>query len=77
MRQPWQRRVENLVEHNEKYNLSCRDLADEFNKSKSQISADLNLGYALRVYPELEQVENYVDALAFIKVKNFRRKLDD
>lgn len=72
----WQERVTKLVEYNEKHELSCRELAYEFNFSKSQVNADLNLGYALRVFSELERIDNYVKALAFIKQKKFHRKID-
>lgn len=72
-KQTWQRRVESMVEYNEEHNLSCRDLAEQLNISKSQASTDLTLGYALRVYNELEEVANYTDALKFVKDKNFNR----
>lgn len=73
----WQQRCAALLLYNEEHELSCRELAEEFNYSKSQISTDLTLGYAIRVYPELEEVENYIDAIAFVKMKGFHRKLND
>lgn len=73
----WQERTTALVSYYEQHESTCRELADEFNMSKTHIGRDLNLGYALRVYPQLEKVEGYNEAVEFIKKVGFKRKLDD
>lgn len=36
---------------------------------------DINLAIALKVYPKLAEIKNYVDAVKFLKKKKFNRKL--
>lgn len=66
----WQERAISTEKYQKEYDLSLRQMADEFETSKSQVGRDLTLAAALRVFPQLEKM-SYTEALAFIKKKNF------
>ena len=69
----WQQRVVATEKYQKEYTLSVRQLADEFECSKSRVAMDLTLAAALRVYPQLDKVEKYNEAVAFIKKKGFKK----
>lgn len=72
-RQTWQQRSTALLEHQRETGKSIRELADELECSKSRIAQDLTLGAALLVYPNLDKITKYNDAVAYVKKKRFTR----
>ena len=53
--------------------LSIRELCDEYNYSIGKIHSYLTLAEALDQFPELDRIEKYSDAVAFIRTKDFHR----
>lgn len=74
-KQTWQERSIALLRHQQETGKSIRELADELECSKSRIANDLNLGAALKVYPGLEKIKKYNDAVAYLKKKRFTRQV--
>jgi len=72
----WQDTCKELVKAQEENSLSCRELSHIVGYSHGTISQCLTLGYALRVYPELEKIKHLTKALEFIKDKKFKRKIN-
>lgn len=74
IKKTWQERVKELEKYNEVHQLSIRGLATVTGLSLGKLCQDLNLAAALRVYPDLEKEEKYVNAVYFMKKKKFKRE---
>jgi hypothetical protein len=73
----WQIKCSEMVEQHEKDFDSVRDMAEEFGYSVGSIAQFLTVGYAMRVYPEIEQMTHFTSALNFVKMRKFKRNFDD